>query len=399
MNIGVLKEIKRDERRVALQPIQASALSQLDHKIYVEVGAGDGAGFSDAEYRASGAEVVMKEEVLTRAQLLLKVKAPLRSEFCDYAPHHILFAYLHFDENIPAHEISELVSRGFLGIAYEWVGKAGKYPLLEPMSQLTGYLFAQRALDLCSRNKGVFCPRNESHLPGGRALIVGCGNIGLSAFKYLSDLGVALTIVVNRGREDFNAKANIRFGTKGVDYVSAASVNLIVMDKKEPSRTQDTIAGVLPETDVLLNCAVRRPELPKWRMEYLIDRSMVRAMQRGSVVCDCTACDQDLIETCISSASLYHSYREEGIVHYNCDHIPSMVANTATRMLTSRTFAYIRYIASLQSRAAITEDESLSNGVCCYRGHLTHALSASKKGLPYRALSDVIEPSDRTAMR
>jgi len=391
MNIGVLKEIKQDERRVALQPIQARSLASLGHSIHVEVGAGEGAGFADEDYRANGAMVVTKNETLARSQLLLKVKAPLRSEYADYGPHHILFTYLHFDENIPAQDICELISRGFLGIAYEWVGKAGQYPLLEPMSQLTGYLFAQRALELCSQEKGVFCARNEELLPGGRALIVGCGNIGLSAFKYLSDLGVRLTVVAPGGREEFNRKANHRFGTQGIDYVATTGSRLVVMDNGEPSRTQDAIAAELPETDIVLNCAVRRAALPKQKMEYLIDRSMVRVMRRGSVVCDCTACDRDMIETCTSSSLLYHSYREHDVVHYNCDHIPSMVASTATRLLTARTFAYIRHIAGVGSVRAVTEDEYLRNGVCCYRGHLTHALSAEKKGLPYRAASDLLD--------
>jgi alanine dehydrogenase len=161
------------------------------------------------------------------------------------------------------------------------------------------------------------------------------------------------------------------------------------MDNKDPCRTQDTIASMLPEIDMVLNCAVRRANLPKERMEYLINRSMVRLMKRGSIVCDCTACDQDLVETCMSSPSLYHSYREEDVVHYNCDHIPSLVASTATRLLTARTFPYVREIANLGSLRAVTEDESLLNGVCCYQGHLTHALSARKKGLPYRSASDM----------
>lgn len=270
------------------------------------------------------------------------------------------------------------------------MGNAGRYPLIEPMSQLTGYLFAQRALELCSQEKGVFCPRNENLLPGGRALIVGSGNIGLSAFKYLSDLGVALTVVVNRGRDDANDKANARFGTEGIDYMGRRGTNVIVMDNQDPSRTRDAIAAALPETDIVLNCAVRRPELPKSRMEYLIDRGMVRAMQKGSIVCDCTASDRDMIETCVSSEALYLSYREEDVVHYNCDHIPSIVACTATRLLTARTFNYIRYIAHLESVGAIAEDESLRNGVCCFGGHLTNGLSSEKKGLPYRPLSDVI---------
>ncbi|MFG3594642.1 hypothetical protein [Bradyrhizobium sp. RDI18] len=167
MNVGVLKEIKQDEHRVALQPLQARVLSSSGHTVYIESGAGEGAGFSDSDYQESGAKIVVKSKLLTEARLLLKVKAPLRSEYVDYAPHHILFTYLHFDENIAAQDISELVSRGFLGIAYEWVGKDGRYPLLEPMSRLTGYLFAHRALELCSKEKRTFCPRNENFLPGG----------------------------------------------------------------------------------------------------------------------------------------------------------------------------------------------------------------------------------------
>lgn len=390
MNIGVLKEIKRDERRVALQPAQAKDLFKLGHRVYVEVGAGEGAGFSDADYQASAASVVPKEELLGEARLLLKVKAPLRSEYEDYGPHHILFTYLHFDENIAADDLFKLIGRGFLGIAYEWVGTAGQYPLLEPMSRLTGYLFAQRALELCSKEKGIFCVGNEKFLRGGRALIIGCGNIGLSAFKYLSNLGVALTIVVTGSRDDFNQRANTRFGTEGVDYIGASDANLIIMDKKDCSRTHDVIAAALPKTDILLNCAVRRLDLPKHKMEYLVDRSMVRLMQKNSIVCDCTACDRDMIETCISFEPLYHWYREEGVVHYNCDHIPSMVPNTATQLLTARTFRYIRDIADLGSLQAMIGDETLRNGVCCYGGHLTHALSADKKGLPYRRLGDLL---------
>jgi alanine dehydrogenase len=390
MEIGVLKEVKQDERRVALQPIQANLLSGLGHRVYVEIGAGEGAGFSDEDYRANGAVVVTKDEVLDRSLLLLKVKAPLRSEYADYAPHHVLFTYLHFDENISASDISELISRGFLGIAYEWVGSNEQYPLLAPMSQLTGYLFAQKALELCSREKGVFCPRNERLLPGGRALIMGCGNIGLSAFKYLTDLGIPLTIVATRGRDAFNRRANIRFGTEDTDYLAATGSDFVMMDDKDPSRTKDEIAAALGPTDIVLNCAVRRADLPKERMEYLIDRSMILLMKRSSILCDCTACDGDLVETCISSASLDYSYREEGVVHYNCDHIPSLVASTATRLLTARTFPYIRDIANLGSLRAVAESQGLLNGVCCYRGHLTHWLSARKKGLPCRSAGEML---------
>jgi alanine dehydrogenase len=391
MDIGVLREVKQDERRVALLPRQARELSRAGHSVLVEAGAGEGAGLADSDYEASGARIVAKHELLARSTLLLKVKAPLRTEYDDYDPHHILFTYLHFDENIAASDLCDLVSRGFTGIAYEWVGENGRYPLLEPMSRLTGYLFAQRSLELCAKEKGVFCARNENVLPGGRAMILGCGNIGLSAFKYLSDLGVPLTVVATKGREDFNRRANDRFGTVSIDYIGRTATDLIVMNGKEPARTKDAILEVLPEADIVLNCAVRREDLPKSKMEYLIDRNMVREMQRDSVMCDCTACDKDLVETCTSSASLDHSYREEQVIHYNCDHIPSMVARTATALLTERTFAYIRELADWGSVRAASANRELRNGICCSGGHLTHELSARKKGLTYRPVDDVLE--------
>src|SRR5262249_669724 len=122
MNIGVLKEIKEDERRVALQPRHLKVLVSYGHRVMVEAGAGDGAGFDDAEYRANGAEITSKQEVLAYCGLILKVKAPVPAEYQDYSPRHTLFTYLHFDENIPAHSLMQLVDTGLMGLAYEWVG-------------------------------------------------------------------------------------------------------------------------------------------------------------------------------------------------------------------------------------------------------------------------------------
>ena len=246
MNIGILKEVKEDERRVALQPRHATMLASHGHCVFVESGAGDGAGFTDAEYCANGAAITTKQEVLARCQLILKVKAPILAEYQDYTPRHTLFTYLHFDENIPARDLMQLIDTGFTGLAYEWVGADGDYPLLQPMSRLTGYLFAHKALELCAREKGVFCPSNEQFLPGGRSLVIGTGNIGLSAFKYLSDLGVQLTIVANTDRLETNRRANRRFGTEDIDYIGRAGADFITMDRDNPERTRDTIAGMLP---------------------------------------------------------------------------------------------------------------------------------------------------------
>jgi len=390
VQIGVLKETKEDEHRVALQPHQARILANNGHRVYVEEGAGAGAGYPDLTYREHSATIAQKSEILANCTLLLKVKAPLRSEFSDYNSTHTLFCYLHFDENMSSTDIVELSSSGFLGIAYEWVGQDGHQPLLEPMSRLTGYLFAQKSLDLCAQAKGTFCARNEDFLAGGSALIIGTGNIGLSAFSYFSDLRIPLTILSTTNAEGFNQRANARFRTNKIDYLTLRQAGLLQMDVRNPQSTKDRLCEFLRKADIVLNCAVRRPSLPKSRMEFLIDREMVDQMQSGSVLCDTTACDHDLLETCVSSSSLQHSYFTGGVVHYNCDHIPSLVARTSSQLLCSQTFPYVLDLANKGVGAALCEDERLRNGVCCYLSHVTHRPSAAKKGLPYRDVADLL---------
>lgn len=395
MQIGVLREVKQDETRVALQPFQAAILARKGHRVLIEEGAGVAAGFSDVDYAAEQAIVAPKHDVLSQSDLLVKVKAPTPAEFGDYRADQALFTYLHFDENIPGSAILSLIRSGVLGLAYEWVGGAGRYPLLQPMSRLTGYLFAQKALELCAREKGVFCPRNEFFLPGGRALIVGLGNIGLSAFRFLSDLRVNLTVLANSDRDEVNRKMDARFATHGIDHIDITHSTFVRMDSENPDRTKDEIAALMPNLDIVINCAVRRPSLGKSRMNYLIDRSMVAAMASGSVICDATANDKDLIETCVSSASLQDTYRDEGVVHYNCDHIPSSVPRTATQLLTEQTFPYILKLAERGPINAIMSDPYLENSVCCYRGRLTHRLSAEKKGLSYQPVRELLNLQQR----
>lgn len=390
MKIGVLKDMKPDERRVALLPRHAHALTEKGHCVTVERGAGEGAGFIDAHYACSGAKLADKFEVLQESELLLKVKAPLPREFSDYAHSHTLFTYLHFDENIPRSDIAALIEGGFLGIAYEWVGTGGSFPLLEPMSRLTGYLFAQKAVELCASEKGTFCPRNEDFLPGGHAILIGTGNIGLSALKYLLDLNLRLTVIHNASAETVRGRMQRRFTEAASDALGRRDLRFIRMETGDPARTRDQIAELLPDADIIINAAVRRPDLPKSKLAYLIDREMIATMAPGSIVCDATACDRDLIETCVSSPSLHATYREDGVVHYNCDHIPALVARTASELLTEATFPYICELADRGIVDALRSNAALRNGVSCCDGWITHRLSAEKKDLPYRPIEDLL---------
>ncbi len=385
MDIGILKERKTDERRVALRPDQVAELLEKGHQVYVEHGAGAAAGFENEQYQ--GGNITDREEVYEKCTLLLKIKCPLPEEYKFLKPHHVLFTYLHFDENISPEKIQAIMATGVTGIAYEWVEEDGTYPLLQPMSELTGAVFARKAMSLLMEHAGCLGGGYFDSVPPAHAMIIGAGHIGANATHVLARNGFDLTIV-DKHPETLDERA-----TK---YIAAdlwaqvkRDLNIVQFDEQRPEQSVDRIREVLPAVNILINSAVRRPTLPKERCEFLVDRAAVASMPRNSVLCDATACDRDFVETAISSESLAAYYVEDGVIHYNCDHIPSLVASTATQMLTSATFPYVFRLLKGFDRAA-RSSQALAKGVMCYRGHLTHAYSAKKKHLQYVPLIDLL---------
>jgi alanine dehydrogenase len=389
MRIGVIKEVKQDENRVALQPCQAKALADHGHEVLVEEAAGIQSGYMDDEYRDNLARISSKATILKECELLLKVKTPLVSEYADYSPEQTLFTYFHLDENIPPERINALISSGYLGIALEWVEEAEKdFPLLEPMSRLTGYLFAHKAAALCTRYKGLLCGRHEDYLPGANILIIGVGTVGMSALKYAMDNHFNIRIV-DKNPHTINERLSHRYKAEA-DYVGDFGMQVIRFDTEAPQTSKQEVAKFLSETDMVINCAVRRLSLPKSRMEYLIDRSMIQTMQRHSIVCDATACDRDMIETCVSHESLYEFDVIDDVIHYNCDHIPSYVGRTATDLLTTATFPYVLEIANKGAPKTIKTNTAIRKAVNCYRGKVTHKYSADKKNMVFHDIMDLL---------
>ncbi|WP_440122505.1 alanine dehydrogenase [Tenacibaculum sp. Ill] len=389
MRISVLKEIKKDENRVALLPCQVKILIEKGHKVFVEKNAGLNSGFSNLDYKNSGAKIVTKNEALSEGELLLKVKAPLEIEYDNYQKGQTLFTYLHFDENIPKSKINLLIKNNFTGIAYEWVGKNGDYPLLYPMSKITGYLFAQKSIELLSKYKGKLAGAYENEHKAAEVLIIGLGTIGMSAFKYFRSNNIKIT-VVDKSPSTINERLNKRFSTVDIDYLS--EINVIRFDMNNPMNIKDVLMVELHKFDIILNCAVRRSDLTKEMLDYIIDNSMLELLEKGTVVCDTTGCDKDLIESCISSSELEYVDKINGIIHYNCDHIPSGVANTSSRLLTDKTFPYVLEIASKGVKQAIKDNEYLRNGVSCYNGFITHKYSAEKKDMmdAFKSINELI---------
>jgi len=385
MRVGVLVERKHDERRVSLRPDQAAALVADGHEVLVESGAGVASGFEDAEYSAAGAALAKREEVYDRAGLLLKVKCPLPEEYGFLRAGRVLFAYLHFDENVAPSEIERIAATGITGIAYEWVEKDGTLPLLAPMSEITGAIFALRAIGLLIEHSGVLGGGYVSGWPASQAMVIGAGRIGSNAINVLLRNRFRL-VVVDKHPETIEERVR-PYVDPGV--WSEALPEVVPFDESDPASSVEEIRRRLPATQIVISAAVRRPSLPKSRCEYLIDRAGVASMPGGSVLCDATACDRDLIETAVSSESLTETYVEAGTVHYNCDHVPSLVPATATKLLTDATFPYVRKLAGGFDVAA-RSSAPLRGAVMCHRGRLTHTYSAEKKGLPHVSLDELL---------
>jgi len=387
MNVGIPKERKRDERRVALTPKQAETLISRGHRVFVETQAGLAAGYADCDYEKAGTEIVSQNEIYQKATLIVKVKCPLQSEYKFYNPGHILFAYLHFDENISRDNIQRIIDRNLTAIAYEWVQVNGRLPLLEPMSRLTGAVFARKAMSLLMEAKGVLGGSYLPNWPAAKAMVIGAGNIGCSAINVLARNNFDL-IVVDKHPETLRLRLS--------RYLPAEvkpKIKVIHFNENSPLQSVKALRQQLSFCDIIVSAAVRRPTLPKDKCEYLICRQDLKNMQKKSVICDATACDKDFIESCISSESLTDYYFEQDILHYNCDHIPALVPSTATKLLTEATFPYTLMLAD-GSEDVLRDNPALSGAVMCRRGFCTHNISARKKNLTYKPLEFLTEKSD-----
>jgi len=385
MEIGVLVERKRDEKRVALRTDQVRTLLEAGHRIWVERGAGEAVGYSDLAYEEQGAICAAQDEVWQRSALVLKVKCPLPEEYRFLRSDHVVFTYLHFDENIEAARIQQIVDTGVTGIAYEWVEEQGQFPLLQPMSELTGAVCARHTMSLLMEHKATLGGGYLEQWPASHAMVIGAGHIGSNAINVFARNKFLVT-VVDKHPETLEERLG-RYMSKSVWQGAIAEV--IRFDESRPEVSVKAIRAKLPNMDIVICAAVRRPSLPKAVCEFLIRREDVAKMAKNTVICDATACNQEFIETCVSSDSLMYNYSEEGVIHYNCDHVPSLVAKTATTLLTDATLPYVRLLANGFERA-VRQDSALAKGVMCYRGQLTHALSARKKNLHYTDLNNML---------
>jgi alanine dehydrogenase len=363
MIIGVPKEIKEQEYRVALLPSGAYQLTKRGHQVIVERGAGVGAGYPDSQYQQAGAQLVDSHTtVFEKAGLIVKVKEPLPVEYSLLRPGQMLFTYLHL---AAGRELTEaLLKSGVTGIAYETIEVNRRLPLLEPMSEIAGRMSVLVGGYFLAKHfggSGVLLGGVPGVLPG-KVVVLGGGASGINAARMAQGLGADVTILeVDLERMRF---LDITLHTAHTLYSSEAHL----MD-------------LLPDVDLLIGAVL----VPGARAPKLINREMLRHMRPGSVLVDIAIDQGGCAET--SRPTTHHNpvYVEEGVTHYCVANMPGAYARTATQALTNVTYRYLEMLADLGLAEACQRQPALVGGINVMNGHITHKAVADAHGLKYAA--------------
>ena len=358
MHIGIPKEIKNHEHRVALTPEGARVLVEAGHRVAVEAGAGAASGFADETYRAAGATVVATPAEAWAAEFVVKVKEPQPGELALLRADQLLFCYLHLAA-APA-LARALMDRGVTAIAYETVNRPdGGLPLLQPMSDIAGRLAPQMgALGLQTPHGGS--GKLITGLPGvppGRVLIIGAGVVGMSAARTAVGLGTRVTLIDRR--TDKLAHAEALFGARVETRFSSP----------------DAVGDSLEHADVVIGAA----QIPGRHAPRLISRAMLARMPQGSVLVDVAIDQGGIAETSRPTTHSAPFFVEEGIVHYCVTNMPGAVARTSTKALTHATLPYVLHLAE-GGLAALDADPGLAAGLHVRAGRITHAGLAQDLG-------------------
>ncbi len=366
MKIGIPKETKRLENRVALIPDGARLLRDAGHEVYVEKDAGLGAGFQDDDYTKAGAVIVNSHEELFKvSEMLYKVKEPLPEEYNLLREGQILYAFLHL---AAAGKLAKvLLEKGITSVAFETVQfNNGHLPLLEPMSEVAGRLAVQEGakyLESTYGGRGILLG-GVPGVPRAEVMIMGAGTVGLNAAKIAHGMGAHVSIL-DIDKERLKFIDNIF--DSGVETIYSAAYN---------------IERCLKKADLLIAAVL----IPGWSAPKLIKKEHISLMKKGSVIVD-VAIDQG--GCCETSRPTYHDspiFVDNGVVHYCVTNMPGAVPLTSTVALAEATLPYALNIANKGLGKAVKEDSALLRGINTYMGKVTHMGVAQSLGLPFRKL-------------
>jgi alanine dehydrogenase len=367
MRIGVAREIKKHEYRVALTPAGALELARRGHDVVIERGAGEGSGFADAAYEAVGARIESVEDVWGGTDLLLKVKEPIAEEYGRLREGLTLFTYLHIAADEPL--TRALVDSGITAIAYETVEKSDRQlPLLAPMSEVAGRLAPQMgawSLEKAHGGRGILLG-GVPGVPPGRVVILGGGVVGLNAAIIALGMQADVWVLdksVERMRE--------------LEIALDGRVTLAMSNRLQ-------IEEVLAEADMVIGAVL----VPGAIAPKLVTREMLGLMRPGSVLVDVAIDQGGCFETSHATTHDDPVFEVDGIVHYCVANMPGAVPVTATKGLTNVTLPYVEALADKGVAGAIEGDPALAKGVNVVAGKITYEAVAQAHGLDYVPLAD-----------
>lgn len=370
MIVGIPKEIKNNENRVAITPAGVTALIQNGHEVLVETNAGLGSGFTDSEYTAVGAKIVPTAADAWAAEMVMKVKEPLESEYGYFREGLVLFTYLHL---APEPELTRaLMDKKVVAIAYETIQlDNGALPLLTPMSEVAGRMSVQIGAQFLEKQyggKGVLLG-GVSGVMKGEVVVVGGGIVGTNAAKMALGLGANVTIL------DVSADR-----LRQLDDLFQGRVQTLMSNSFN-------IANAVKKADLLVGAVL----IPGARAPRLVTEEMVKAMQPGSVIVDVAIDQGGSIET-IDRITTHDNptYEKHGVIHYAVANMPGAVARTSTWALTNSTIPYAVQLANKGYRDAILSNKALAKGVNVIDGKVTFKAVAEAHNLPYDTVDNVL---------
>jgi alanine dehydrogenase len=370
MIIGVPKEIKANENRVALVPGGAEALVHAGHTVLIERGAGVGSGFEDATYEAVGARIVgTASDVWAQAGMIVKVKEPIRSEWPHMRRDQVVFTYFHF---AAAEDLTRAVmDSGCVAIAYETVQLAtGELPLLTPMSEVAGRMAVQEGAKYLEKyfgGRGILV----GGVPGvepATVVVIGGGIVGANAARMAAGLGahvVILDVSLNR----------LRY----LADVMPANVTLLYSNRQN-------IVQQIEKADIVIGAVL----LPGAKAPNLIRREDLKRMMPGSVIVDVAVDQGGCVETIRPTTHEDPIYVVDGVIHYGVANMPGAVSRTSTLALTNATFPYTLTLAGRGWEEACRQDRALALGVNIAGGRVTYPGVAEAFGLQYTPVSEIL---------
>jgi alanine dehydrogenase len=368
--VGVPREVKDGEHRVALTPDGVHELTAAGAPVLVEAGAGLGSSITDDDYRRAGAEIVAgPEPVWERADLVLKVKEPQRSELGRMRPGVALFTYLHLAAYPEV--ATALLDRKVTGIAYETVQQdQGALPLLAPMSEVAGRMAPQIGSHFLERDhggRGVLLGGAPGVRPA-RVVVLGAGNVGWNA-AWIAQGMEAEVLLLDKNLDRL----------RWVDQIHKGRIMTLASNRGAVERA-------VADADLVIGAVL----VPGGRAPIVVTEAMVRTMKQGAVIVDCAVDQGGCVETIHETTHAEPVYERHGVLHYAVGNIPAAVPHTSTYALTNATLPYALALATLGVAGAVAADEEPAAGVNTVAGNVTNAAVAQAIGHPLAPLADAL---------